>query len=289
MDAVTAATGIDTDSEFSAFDSHLICEGLQARPISVTVFEVTAPYAVAPNGSWEVFEPNPLSQPASIQWRTVLVTLPFDRDIHGNPVINAAQDVVANGTKTFKYHTLEITKNKAFYDYNTLKAYENTVNSEDFHLIDLGNHRIDFPEGSVKCVSIQPARSYTRKDKYVPITYSLEIWEINDEIATTQPHQYRFLNAGVNGWYDDNGTRKPGRICTAKGDPVSDPVRLDSEGKPLDATYKIRDGTSTNLYSPVSAPKVLPDAVAIETTTDARYLVWKRYKTSNFWTILPTT
>ncbi|HEV7297753.1 MAG TPA: hypothetical protein VGN72_00185 [Tepidisphaeraceae bacterium] len=292
FDVVGAADGFGAVSAVrSAFNinynsSHLNMEALklktfQPRTVGLGVHEVTAVYSVPPNGSWQTPEDDadPLDAPAEISWSPNIVSEPFDRDIDGNPVLNSAGDAPANPpSRTYVYSTLTITTNEEFYNYAGYKPYINTVNSDSIEVDQPNSTTVTFAAGTVKCVSIAPARMYKATDSYVPITRTFEIWDLA-EISTTQPHQCRILDQGSSGWYNDEGV-KNGSLCTDQGEYVANDKLLDGTGKPLDSTLKVRDGGEQ--YTPVARPGGTPTGATIEGTADAKYLLYKRYKAKAF-------
>src|SRR5262249_21773258 len=156
-----------------------------------------------------------------------------------------------NPRKTLCKKSLKITKNRTFYDYATLTTFENTVNDGSFTATQPNGHVVSFGDETVKCTTIEPARSYKTTDTIIPVTASFEIYVINDGISTTQPHQIRLLNQGRVGWYDKSGTKTKGLFCTTNGDVMTEDVQLYGDGTPYDTTIKVRDGDG-NIFAPVS-------------------------------------
>lgn len=280
-DALAASGVANINDAFKAGDIRK-CKSVFARQVSVGFYEVTAQYAVPPTGAWTAQDTtNPLNDPPTILWQTVIETDVFDRDIDGYPVVNPAGDAFSNPpTRTYTHKILKITKNRSFYNYQTLKQYENTVNDAVVTTTEPNGQVVSFPAGSMKCVSIEPAQAYRSNDKFVPVCATFEIFEKTDGVTTDHPHQARILAQGANGWYSDNGTVRPGAICTENGDQVTSEKRLKKDGTPLDNRYKIKDGAKTP--SAAVANPTLVSWATYEETADACFSIFKRYKKTSF-------
>jgi hypothetical protein len=283
MDDVFTFFGVEVNSAYDSSDPDnlLFCSEVDADYESPSVYKVTATFQIPPLGYFQVSD-DPLDLPWTFDWKTVVETMPFDRDIDGNPVVNSSLDAyTGNPTRTITYKVLKIVRNESFYDYVTYKQYENCVNSDSITLVEPNGETNTFAAGTIKCVSIEPTRAYTANDTFVPICITLEIYDAT-QLTTTHPFQLHILDQGSRGYWGSGTPKTSGNIVHQDPDSglyqvVACDVRLNGLGKPLDTTLKI--GTSGQTPVALSAS---PAGATVEpfgtAPFDAVYLMYKRYK-----------
>ena len=270
--ASTAAgyPGVKVGSQFGS-GSFLYCSKVQARQIAIGFHEVTADFSI---GNYIPPE-DPLKLPWKYDFKTVTIEPKIDRDIAGNPILNSGRDPYTEGTKRISYMTLRVSCNEAFYNYALYKQYFNLCNSDTIQMVQPNGQYSTFGPGSVFCVSIEPASTFTQKDTFVPIVKSFEIWD-PAVLAIADPFQLRFLDTGSNGFYSVSGTPTSGILCKADGTPVSQDVPLNGQGLPIDTTLKIyqRGASPATAVAFGSAPT---GATIENPAAGAYYLKYKRY------------
>lgn len=286
LDELQAQLAIGTNAQWDDV-SLLRCSGVVARRLTaVGAFEVTASYAIPPNGTYPTLPTNPLDAPWSYQWQSVTDTIPFDRDVDGNSIQNSARAIISPPpTKTITYKTLKITRNERFYDQATYTPYENTVNSDAITFTEPNGSVNTYAAGTVKCVSIEPGRAYTNADTFVPIVLSFEIYDLA-QISVTDPHQLHFLDQGSTGWFSESDKLVKGHIVSKDLIIASSDEPLNGKGKPINENLKILGSNK----SPNTAVNFSDDPPAGATVDDPGsgvfFLVYKRYKTKVFLPLL---
>lgn len=297
-DELFSQFGVQVNSQFpsssGSYPNELYCNNVFPRYVEPNYIEVTATYGVPKLGYYQSTE-DALSLPWKYHWKTVVLTVPFDRDVSNNPVLNSGWDAPQNPpTKTLTVKQCTIKRNESFYDYTTYKAYENCVNSDQITLTEPNGNNSTFSAGVMKCVSIEPEHEYTVKDTFVTIVITIEIYDPT-QVTTNDPHQLHLLDQGATGYYGD-GTKR-GNVVNADGSPVSQNILLNGMGKPVDSSLKISPVTAGGgPQTAVNCSRGTPTGATVETsvgsgvgtstTFQATYLLWKRYKAVAFGPLL---
>jgi hypothetical protein len=213
----------------------------------------------------------PLEVQPRIRWEIGSTSEPIDRDIDGNPIVNSAGDPFQS-TPSRDYTTIFLTysRNEPFFSVQTALTYGNKVNSERIYIAGAGW----VEEGQMRCLSIQPTSDYEAGATFVNVSYKFEL--------RADGFKTRILDQGLRAWFTNPATSAAAleHIVTAKKQPISQPVRLDGTGRPLDTTLKVGDGV--NVYSTVA--RTTPAGAELETATggDAVFLKYSIYDSANF-------
>jgi len=191
--------------------------------ISPYFYNVTVTY-----GTSEIDFPtggdNPLSEPASIDWDDAESVEPVDKDADGEALVNAVDEPFDPApTHPFNDAVLIIQRNQAAFYAGDKYIFGGSVCSHTFW---------GAPAGTALMKSIRA--HYERGSiNYWKVTYRIQFRL--DRPAGVNPSQtwyHRLLNQGYR-YYDDDG-----QLLIAKddaGDPVSQPILLDADGKKLAA------------------------------------------------------
>jgi len=181
------------------------------------------------------------------EWEPNLSEEQADRTATKKPIVNSVGDVFDPPlSKLVPSMFLNFTRWESAYDVQVAMRYMGTKNSNRLSIHTLAGDLLILP-GQMLCHSIRPAQPYRSTTRTVPVTYRFEFRET---------FKRRVLNTGFNAWYR-HGTRPIalGRICNAAGEPITGPVRLDKEGKPINTKLKVLvQGTSKTTANPEAAP-----------------------------------
>jgi hypothetical protein len=241
---------------------------------------VTYPFAPLRGGG---NGPDKLELEMEVEWEDGWTSEPIDRDIHGNPIVNAAGDVPDTQlTEDFPSDYLTIYRWESTYDIQKNFYYRNTLNGEQFTL---GGKYIVFP-GQCRCLSIKPAGPYPISAEVIRIAYRFEFnggLKLDGGDGLWDGFKKRFLNQGRQGWWKDTSDSdkpKKGRILTSKGEPVTSNERLNLYGIPYDQTLKVESTKGTG-NTPISVPVALPPTVAYDEYTDGVKALYLKYLTKH--------
>jgi hypothetical protein len=239
-----------------------------AAQVGPLAWRVTAQYRF---GEFGPGEDDPLNEPIEIDWQFIKETLPIDRDVDNNAIVNSAGDPYdPPPSRVYAHVALVIRRNEPLFSAATALAYIDKVNAAPITIAGAGT--LDTEQ--MLCDMIAPASSYRADAEYVPVVYRFILK------PGTRPHQLRTVDQGRNGWYQDGSDTKPGAIVDGEGNPVLADVRLDGTGKPINAQYKITGGKET----PV-ATATLPAGLDVDdelSTADVKYLGWTVFQTADF-------
>jgi hypothetical protein len=205
-----------------------------------------------------------LKVPTKISVNRGHYSIPVDRDARfGIELRNSAGDAFSgNFERPFPETHIRFIRYEPYWDIQRLDPFIHTVNTMNLQI-----GRITVNPEQLYCGMIGPAEEYVETAPAIPIAYDFVLRKTFDTtldapLALPKPFQLFIKDAGRNGWYDDAGTKKPGRICFPKGLPVDIDVALDGTGKPINKELKIVDENEIP-HDPVSAPNNLFNTLVI--------------------------
>jgi hypothetical protein len=287
MDAVFTTFGIEVNSQWDPTDpfNTLRCRSVTPRRLDGPMtFEVVCAFEVPAAGSFQKTV-SPLLVPTRYKWDDCIEEFPFDRDIDNNAITNSAHFPPSSPpTKRIIKKIISIRWNAPYYDYATLKAFENTVCTDTIQLPEPGGFFAIFGPGTLFCGSLIPEREYTVHDTFVPMVMTLEGYDQSQfNPGLTEPFQLHLLDEGSVGYRADQVTE--GNFCTAAGVQVASDIHLDGTGKPISSKIVLDD-----LSAPASALHSPPAGSVVETSSDpnwpAVYLRFKKYKKVPFFPLI---
>jgi hypothetical protein len=256
-DAISAVPGVARGSAHPQ-NPGLVSTGPYLESWRGPIFaEIGVDYTSGPNYGFA--EDDPLNQPDVITWEPFEISEPVTRDIKGRVIMNMGGDVFQGATQIFTMVRLTVVRNMPFVDAARIATYSNAVNK---NAMTVGG--IPIAAEHMRCACIHPLISISSETRYVPIAHVLEM--ILDDSLGDYPFQWKFLNQGENGWYDDGGTSRKGRFCNGKlssTEPLSEPIRLDADGTPLTTTtvdqdwVKVLKEDGTGFADPVANPNTV--------------------------------
>lgn len=243
------APGIPQRDEASDYSRRLRCPGPQVKECKGPFFwVVTAPYAVSEQCNF--FDPGiePGDEGADIEWQTIETAESVDYDLDNRPLLNSAAKPLQVMSRPITYKRLTIVKNMPFYDINLSNTYENAVNSAQ---VDLGRGVIIQPE-HMRCCVIEPAIRYKQTAQNLPMRFIFDIIATN--VLGSYPFQYRTMDAGTEGWYQDTD-KFDAKFSNGRGQVLDTPVRLNGAGLPLPYTNpktNVGEASQTAVAPPVA-------------------------------------
>lgn len=221
---------------------------------------------------------DPLLVPPVYRWTMGTVSLPVDKDIHNNPILNSA-GFPLQGTvnRDFPVPTLVITRNEPYYDIQTAIAYAFSVNSTQFTIPGAGY--VD--PGQSMCHSIQPAGEFTPSAGFVKIQYTFEFRDTN---RPPFGFKLRLLDQTTAAFYTGlDSAQHVGQFFDSTGKRVHAPVLLKGDGRPIQSDYKVGDG----INSFTCTAQTLPSGVTADTSglvggKGAVFLLYDIHKQQDF-------
>ena len=156
---------------------------------------------------------NPLNKPVIRSFSTKEQKRFTWVDIYDVPIFNSAKTLYAPLEVPFAVVTLQFERNEAYFDGSICLTYVDHLNSSTFSGAD---------PGTVKCDSISAAEKYEGDYHYWAVTY---VFSYN--VYGWQP---RVLNEGLMQKSGSGGSTKWKPCIDGKGNPVRQPVPLDSSG-----------------------------------------------------------
>jgi hypothetical protein len=202
---------------------------------------------------------DPLKQPVKYRWRFGLQGEPFDRDIDGNPILNAAHRSFSNPpTIDFPTYHLTVTRNEKFFPFQKAMFFHNSVNEDRWPVP--GTRGEYCNPGQARCLGIQPGEDYTLKQNFVPVVYEFEFRPDGFDL--------RIFNQGPVA-ASQFGTLK---IYDLAGEEVTTDVPLDEVGLPYDPEgYAVGGGGDG-----AGAGRPLPEGAEAENTGTGVFLKYKK-------------
>ena len=216
-------------------DSGLSSSQPQVTKVSPTFFNVRVDYGNVPT-----YE-DPLTKPAEHSWSSVVSVEPTDVDALGDPILNAAGEPFdPPPTEGVRDPILTIVRNEAGFDPDTMLTYCDTVCLEPFWGASVGRTRM----ADIHADKVLADPSYWR------VRYEVQFrMRTAEDCPDVWAWYRRMLNQGFR-HLDDGGAVHA--AVDADGQPVSQPVLLDGDGKLLNGTGRLDpDGEAPVwLYSP---------------------------------------
>ena len=210
---------------------------------------------------------NPLNQPAEIDVDYAVEREEFDRTPNGFAILNSARKPFdSNPTRDAGPIKLDITRNEPFYDAEKALRFRNLINTEAVRL----EGRMLFGPLVGRIVSIEPARSFTFRDNFVPVRYSLILrGRLNVNGQPISGHHVRLMDRG---YYV--------RVITPVQEGVSTLQLRDDEGEAIDEPHPLNGkGGKLGTKNGAGPP---PGVLATERTEDAVWLWWRRYPEGSY-------
>lgn len=272
--AAQAACGInkgDPHPENQAF----LCDDWDVQQVAIGYYKVTFSYSDPTDQDFS--GGNPLTQPTKISWNVGLTSEVFDRDIYGTAIANSAKDPFDRPAEAGVPELLLSVSRWEPAPFNVARAvsYIGTVNVAG---TTVAGNRIE--EGQCLCQNIAPIGEYTQSTRYIEVVYQFQLRK--------QGFDFRVLDQGKRGWINLGGRYAglqqseifyaPDTSRNQPGDQqITDAVRLDGKGKPIDLKKFLGKYNSDLLDGPP-----LPPTVTVQQTPDAVFLVYKIYPRSDF-------
>ncbi|HEY1189521.1 MAG TPA: hypothetical protein VGE74_17885 [Gemmata sp.] len=272
--AALAATGLDVGSEHPE-DSTYTVDSYDVTQLSIGFYRVTFSFS---NENGEDGGGGPgISQPPRIKWTPVLVSEAFDRDVDGNAIVNAARDPYDPPPPADAIELeLSITRVEPMpFDPQKSLKYMRRVNQADFTV---QGHRV--LEGQCRCEFIGPANEYTMKANRGEVAYLFRLRKDGFDIRL--PNVGYRAGQPVPAARGGMGDPVPLEIFGYDRQQITQPVRLDGLGRPLDTKLVDRYGFA---FAGFSGP---PPGATVEESLDgngkvmATFLRYKRNQRANF-------
>lgn len=252
-------------------------KALEVRPDrkGIILWHVLVTYAVPEDGNRHPGKNSddsgdPTRKPTEWDWDDGVEMEEFDRDIEGNPIVNSALDPFSTPAQATT-QTLVIVAYRWYtsFDVERSQLYRNTVNEDDWRPSGTLFGGRSIPAGTAKCVSIRPTARLTSNARYVEVMHRFEL--------RADGWKYRVMDQGrrMNAVSNNVGTVQPIVLVQPPKAPISQDVRLDGSGRPLER----------NTYEPLLGAvdpqnnRPGPRGAEIERfpTSGATSAVWLRY------------
>lgn len=255
--------------------------------------EVAISYRLG-KGSGEQEEEDPLSVPLRYRVRNGVSGEPTDSDVNGKPLVNSAGDPFSGTVNTnISALYIDVVRNEGAYDLNRAYQFTNTINGDGFVLAGYA-----IRPGEAYCLGIEPEREFKLNDPYVPVVYSFELRPLRTLANGNEANQFihRLLDQGQRAWGygSGGGDYELAQIHHKAGDgtditPVSSDVLLSGDGTPLDQSGYVTtnpnfDQEDNKGWEPqVGGNDKAPNAERdVDANTGATFLLYQKFKTSNF-------
>lgn len=272
--AASFAAGVPQQNTSHPRDIRLLAQVPDVTPkIISSLYEVVVNFVRLRTGEEQKTE-DPIDQPPTVAWQIGTSTEPVDADPNGLPLINSVGDLFENQTEEFISVFLEYRHNVSTFDVQRALAFSNKVNSDTFTIhTQRGDLRVDPGQALCRFITAEP---FAINAPYVTEILSFEFREDGFE--------RRLLDQGLNGIWDDSGTKRIGQFCNAAtpAQIITTPVRLDGGGKPLkmgDAEIKVIDKTGNPQTAQAGSR---PPGAILEKKDGAVFLKYERKKTIAF-------
>jgi hypothetical protein len=231
------------------------------------LYEVRIRYGIPVQGEFpEEPDTAPLNRRAKYEWLIGSTSEPIDLAADGDdpfkvPILNAAGDPIDPPAQDdFPSQRIRARKFLPDFDLPTALDFAHTTNTDAFQILGRWNVAV----GQARIESVKPLGEYDNTSTIFDCELIIEF--------RRDGFQFKFLNAGYNGWWNDNGTVRPGPFHNVDG-----PVRLDATGKPLNTNQLVSNSSNPPVgVAAVSAPKTYAQSVLA--TADATYVLYQRRK-----------
>jgi hypothetical protein len=267
--------GADVDDPFP-LDNRLRAEEPDCkREHGPLCFKVSVSYIVPEQGSITPNPPNPLDEPIKWGWGSGSFTEPSDIDAAGNPIVNTAYfPLEGAGSREVRYKILTGTRNQSTFDVPLAIAFENYVNNANVTIPMAGT----VEPGQLYCASILPTHDFDINSQYVNVRYEFHLWKgrKKDADGLWDSWKHRLANTGRMGWWFDGAINHPAEFVGKNCSPLSEAVRLDKDGKPIETSFKVLKSQGVAAAAAAVAVRYAISANLIETTDNQLFL--KYYK-----------
>lgn len=219
--------------------SPLTSKGPKVDQTHVDQWKVTAIYTVPEKTGGQQPEQteNPLDKKTVWSLSPATISFPTDVDLDGKPLMVASGDLNTSQSRTVLALELTGKKNYPFWNQSWFDNYQGAVNTNVVSLC--GN---TYPVEHVLCNGCWPTGDFTIDAPYIQCQWRFLFIPANTIGAW--PHQYRFGNTSLNGWYDNAGVKTKATFTTknletGNFDPVNNPVAMYRNGVPLDSAITV--------------------------------------------------
>jgi hypothetical protein len=234
--------------------------------IAVTWFR---PKSTSPTGS-------KLDTRQKLVWITGIAGEQTDIDAKGHPLLNSAGDAFAS-LPSHNVNTLHLVITRWESTFNPVVAmiYQNYCNEDQFTIFDHRGTSIGTVEpGQILCTGITE-EGYDEAENIFRIAYKFELKE--------EGFDYRIMDQGFHGWWQDGGTRRKGKLCDKKGHLYSTQQLLRGDGTPvLDDVKVLGSDSATDARVPVDAPALGYLLEHWPNSTNVVFLRYPRYPRKSF-------
>lgn len=224
---------------------------------------------------------DPLDMPLRYSWTPGSRSGRTDIDAKKRPLLNAAGVPFANGAEREKSVQLfTVTRNESQFDAAKSIAYTQEGGSINRDSVVVPNIGRLFP-GQMLIRGYHPTHDWDERSRYVECAYVFELLggSVQDDDGLWDGFKFRIPNVSLQGWAKDpvDNVVKLGRLVNAYGEPLSEPVPLDTTGVPKNRHVKVQLAMHSRL-EPVPAPedKRIPFSI-IELTGEMQYLKYARF------------
>lgn len=253
--ALSAIDAVDATKKVpQANDGHpdnptrLKCRGpkVASRP-GPQHFCIGTNYAIPATGNYTDNPPDPLLKPVEVDWEQVELSENVDVDLDSRGIVYSNGEPVSGGLpRPIVFHRITLIKNFPFINPSWL-SFSNTTNKTAISFV--GGPTAAVQQARLACVL--PASRYSVGATYYPIKAVLEV--IFDGALGSYPFQHRVMDQGTYGFSSDN----KGVFVGADGNPVSNPIKLDGTGLPMNvdgnSLIKVKKADGS-LVAPVASP-----------------------------------
>jgi hypothetical protein len=254
IDAVTAeqaraACGVGLNSAHPE-NSNFKVDSWDATREGFTVWRLTFSYSIPENGEshdtgTDGGDGNPLAQPPVYEITRGSKTIPVDRDRDGKPIVNSAGDpfdpplTVTRATRFLSVRRYEPTP----FNLSQADEYLETVNSQAWLI-----QGLNIQPGAARCVDISPVGEYAAGAKYLLVNYAFEI--------DKDGFQPQVMDLGLRSWAVIGGDTVKAELIDGTETQISNAVRLNGKGKPMEASLKAFNPNSRQAVACVQNPQV---------------------------------
>lgn len=222
------------------------------------------------------------AKPPMVSWGLSQRTETTDQDVYGNIICNSAGDVFSNlPNRTLFSLTLRITRWERKFDVFKTRYFVNKLNLREVIAGD-----VKFPAMSMLCTFIAPVEEFAAGANAVRIGYDFEIRptvgsSVSKDVSE-RPFAYWTIDTGVRSF----GTGKTDPLdlyySTNKTKQVSSDVRLNGQGKPVNASDYVVQTSETTMATPTVNPKPVKRKIPPVKFNDAYLLGFDVYETADF-------
>lgn len=236
--------------------------GLVVRRDGVRVYVITANYEATTIGEQP---PDLLAQKWRVSVKPVKIEDAVEKDREGRPLTNSFGDPFDQSmTKPGTELQITMWRWESTYEIAKHLAYAGKYNSDSVVLPKLGTAA----PGELLVDSIELAEEVGADDGAVPVQYNLRARpKIIASSGTYHGFHRRIMDVGMRGANADGFAPITYKTGSNKGEAVTQPVRLDGNGQPLDST-------NFDVGGKAAVPAVLTNPVPKDVADDAVFLLF---------------